>query len=453
MAETKILMIPLEEKNGFYMEISDSLQKALTLPLIQTFSLHCGQETVKTKASFIRNEKIVLYASEEIYNALHLPIKSLTLRLQYDKFTNTFKLGPVICVLIDSIQDDEKIQFGNIDDFCKEMANYCAEIGAFFCISTLTDLQQNQKKGFHLSHQNWKKETIPCPDVIYNRIRSRKLEYSQKYLKFLQFAAANDIPVFNHRYLNKWEIHKIFASNQHLLPYLPKTMLLTKKSDLQVFVNDFQDVFIKPINGSQGRRIIRLKNKNDLFEIYFTDPGKSEQPIIFHSFQEMYKHLFPYLKREPHIIQQTIDTIKLDNRPLDFRFLCHKINHQGWKITSSVARLSAKDQFVSNLAKGGELYKIKKILSDIFDKSTCLHLCSILSEIALEAAKTVEMNVEGEYGEFGIDMAVSEDQKPWILEVNTKPSKNIEYSLNPSIRPSAKAIIRYCFLISGYDVS
>jgi hypothetical protein len=50
-------------------------------------------------------------------------------------------------------------------------------------------------------------------------------------------------------------------------------------------------------------------------------------------------------------------------------------------------------------------------------------------------------------------MAVSEDQKPWILEVNTKPSKNIEYSLNPSIRPSAKAIIRYCYLISGYDVS
>lgn len=431
------------------MEISDSLQKSIKLPLIRLFFLNCGMKTIKIESSFFKNETKIIYASEEVFKALHLPLKYLTLSLHYDRFANTINLGPVICLLTDYVSGQDEIHFGNMDDYCKEMANYSKEKGALFYVSTLPLLNDDQMKGFYLAENVWTIADMPFPNVIYNRIRSRRLEGSKNFLNLMETLTMNNIPIFNRRYLNKWEIYKIFASNHSLLPYVPKTALLTKKAELQIFLHDFKDVFIKPIHGSHGRGIMRLKQNENGFEVRFSH---SNEPALFSSFDEMYEKLLPYLKKEQHIIQETIDLVSYDQRCLDFRLLCHKIDQQQWKVTSSVARLSAKDQFVSNLAKGGEQCNLKKMLSECFDRKTCFHLYQILHEISLEIVNTICLEVEGEYGEFGIDIGISKDGKPWILEVNTKPSKRNDISESKTIRPSAKAIVHYCFSLSGYEI-
>ncbi|WLR42805.1 YheC/YheD family protein [Bacillus carboniphilus] len=136
---------------------------------------------------------------------------------------------------------------------------------------------------------------------------------------------------------------------------------------------------------------------------------------------------------------------------MDFRILCHQRQLHKWTITSSIARVSAENQIVSNLAQGGQLYKTSTLLNTLFDEKKAYHIRKLLHEVASEIVYAISQNAEGIYAELGVDLAIDEDGKPWVIEVNTKPSKLTEMANHQSrIRPSAKAIIDTCFLFSSF---
>ena len=61
---------------------------------------------------------------------------------------------------------------------------------------------------------------------------------------------------------------------------------------------------------------------------------------------------------------------------------------------------------------------------------------------------SMALEAEGLYGELGIDLAIDVHDQPWIIEVNTKPSKQTDMTSAPqTVRPSAKAIIEYCLTL------
>ncbi|GAA3330118.1 hypothetical protein GCM10020331_081370 [Ectobacillus funiculus] len=67
-----------------------------------------------------------------------------------------------------------------------------------------------------------------------------------------------------------------------------------------------------------------------------------------------------------------------------FRILCHKTEQNQWKLTSAVARVSSPNEFVSNIAMGGEIYKFDEVLQFAFSQKQVRHLKKLLSELALE---------------------------------------------------------------------
>ena len=82
-------------------------------------------------------------------------------------------------------------------------------------------------------------------------------------------------------------------------------------------------------------------------------------------------------------------------------------------------------------------------LTTCFNQETSLQLLSVMRDLSIEAADIVSRNTNGVTGELGIDIGVDDTGRPWIIEVNSKPSKNFEDTLT-KIRPSAKAIIQFC---------
>jgi hypothetical protein len=63
--------------------------------------------------------------------------------------------------------------------------------------------------------------------------------------------------------------------------------------------------------------------------------------------------------------------------------------------------------------------------------------------LAIETAETICSSSAGITGELGIDIGVDPKGELWIIEVNSKPSKNFEDG-GGKIRPSAKALIQFC---------
>jgi glutathione synthase/RimK-type ligase-like ATP-grasp enzyme len=170
---------------------------------------------------------------------------------------------------------------------------------------------------------------------------------------------------------------------------------------------------------------------------------QQNHPIKEYLKNDVFYRLKPYLHNRIYIIQQGIPLINFEDKTMDFRILVHKNQRNLWDVTSLVARISAEQQFVSNLAKGGKIMKPLVVLTSFFNKDTAVPLIAQMKELAIHAAEIISRNTNGITGELGIDIGVDNSGMPWIIEVNSKPSKNFEDSFT-KIRPSAKAIIQFC---------
>ena len=76
---------------------------------------------------------------------------------------------------------------------------------------------------------------------------------------------------------------------------------------------------------------------------------------------------------------------------------------------------------------------------------------SRLQQAALLIAKGIETHIPAHFGELGIDLAIDASGRVWLLEVNSKPSKNDNTPLNDNkIRPSVRMVIQYSRFLSGF---
>jgi hypothetical protein len=337
-------------------------------------------------------------------------------------------------------QDQDGPSFKNIHTFCEELHEYVTKSGGFFYVFTLRNTSKEAFTGFYFDGMHWQKAQLPLPDYVYNRIHVRGTEVSERFAAFMELAKQFNIKIFNQRFLSKWEVHKWLSQRKHLQAFLPETYLY-KDASLSELLKTYNDLYIKPLNGSQGRGIYWLhKQKNILLAISGKEGIKQQQ---FTNSHEVTSALAQKIGSKPHLVQQGIDLLKWEENNLDFRVLCHRKNTQEWKVTSVVARSSAEDHFASNLALGGKLLRPQRVLSSFFGKELATTKLSLMKELALEGAHCVSGHVNGLMVELGVDIGIDVSGHLWIIEINSKPSKNLG-ERSGKIRPSAKAIIDYC---------
>ncbi|WP_204524747.1 YheC/YheD family endospore coat-associated protein [Litchfieldia alkalitelluris] len=427
-------------------EVGLSIANTFNIKSGQKISLQCGRNSQQVEAVCIKESEPTLYCSHSVLTELMLPHEDIPFTLTALE-KNILSLGPVVSVITEIAEKNNSISLGSIEDFCVELARYCNQLGILFYVTGLKLFRENI--GFIYINNTWKKSRVPTPNVVHNRIHSRKREHSDTFKEFTDSLSTLQIPYFNDHFLNKWEVHEILEKEDHIHPYLPDTKLLLNKQVLDEMISNYPTVFLKPIHGSQGKRIFKItRNDDGFFELdYTTFAGEIEQE--YDSLQSLFLSLRSRLNKQGYIIQQGISLYTYQQRPLDFRFLCQKTKDEEWKITSTVARVSSKGDFVSNLSRGGELKKVDEVLSGSFSPKECKQIIKMMRELTIEIASLVDASITGVFGELGIDLALDQQGKPWLIEINTKPSKNQDpKSLSSKVRPSAKAIIMYCMYLA-----
>jgi glutathione synthase/RimK-type ligase-like ATP-grasp enzyme len=255
------------------------------------------------------------------------------------------------------------------------------------------------------------------------------------------------IPFFNDRFLSKWEVYEQLTEEPKLDSYIPETKLFSKKHFFDL-AQKYDTLFVKPIHGSQGRNIIKVNRVADSLYSLETSlkfvPAKKEEKF---SLDELYQQIKPILHNQIYIVQQGIPLMTFQTASMDFRVLCHQNRQNDWIVTSTVARIAAKQEFVSNLARGGTLTRPLNALRTSMDHNKSREVLALMKELAIEAASIVSQNSQGIIGELGIDIGIDQAGNPWLIEVNSKPSKNFEDGTT-KIRPSARAIIEFCTILA-----
>jgi glutathione synthase/RimK-type ligase-like ATP-grasp enzyme len=430
-----------KNKNDSIVQMASHLFSLFRMKKNADLKIRLGHKTISTKLQTLEMDSNRMLIPENIINEFSLPIQTFKFQAIYHPDLNILELGPVIGLLTDFPSGTkEEPYFRSIHAFCKELHHGISESGGFFYVFSY---EQFLNQGYYLSNGKWCSFEHPLPDVIYNRIHSRKLELSPKFKLFRQKLETLLIPLFNERFLSKWEVYnQIFLDNQ-LFSYLPKTKIFSKEN-LHELSQENETIFIKPVHGSQGRNIIRLKKENDnSYSIQTSISALNESTKGNYSLDEVYHLLRPIHQNNYFIIQQGIELATYESCAMDFRVLCHKIQNDHWQVTSAVARVAAEDQFVSNIARGGRMLKPLNVLRSLLGQRQSLEVLALMKKLALETSSLISSSSTGITGELGIDIGLDQNGKLWIIEVNSKPSKNFEDGLG-KIRPSAKALIQFC---------
>ncbi|MDF2660026.1 MAG: hypothetical protein K0Q94_2817 [Paenibacillus sp.] len=375
--------------------------------------------------------------------------------VSYRASSRTLSLGPLIGVMMSRVYSGTPDRpFGTNTGFCKELVDACHTYGALVYFFTPGDISSGQQslEGWTY-YGRWRKSSFPIPDVVYNRLTTRKLENMpsvQHFMKEVKSRYGNY--VFNETYLDKTDVFDALKQDSSLTRYLPESHLFKNYQMLKSMTARHPIVFLKPITGSLGKGIIRISRLAGQSYMCQSTSLNGTVRQSFPSIDALFSSLSGKLKQRRYQIQQGLHLIETGGRPVDFRALVQRGPQGVWGVTSVVARIAGSNHFVSNLARGGTLSRVKEALqktnlSAAQQRAVNTHL----RKAALDIAKGIESHIKGHFGELGVDLAVDSHGKVWLLEVNSKPSKNDGTPLSEgAIRPSVKMTVQYARYLAGF---
>ena len=398
-------------------------------------TIRFGGKTATAKVETDASGKTVMMLSADGYKHLKLPVPPARMRAFCRQ--GALELGPVIAVLTELTGSAPS---ENIRPFCEELHNLLEKEGGYLFVE---GLDSRAGTGCTFSDDRWKTREVPEPDIVYNRIHSRLAEKSRQFEKKTAAYKEKRIDFFNAKYLTKMEVYECLYANRFLRPYLPETCrygpaCLAEKLEASSVL------YVKPENGSQGRGIIRIEKKEGRFLLDHNTHKENSLPEVAENVEDTVKKMDQLTGNLPYILQQGIPLLSADGRQTDFRFLVWRTGTKNdWQIMSSLARTAADDAIVSNLSQGGLPAKPAPLIFHHFGKEKGRLALELMHELAEAAAITLCSAGNGHFAEFGIDIGVDREGKPWVIEANVKPSKAAFGVSHGGIRPSVKALYRY----------
>lgn len=432
--------------------LGEAYVKRWKIPTHQQVTLRFGSAKRDVRIASVPH-LAALRINETLAGKLGLHNKA-QLCLQYKPGSRTVTVGPLIGVLVSRVFSQAADRpFGAMTAFCRELTDACEQYGGFVFFFTPNDIVSGSAtvSGWCFNSK-WSKRTFPLPDVVYNRLTSRKLENRpvvQHFLKDIKSRYGGT--VFNEKYLNKTEVFRALQSVAELKEYLPESHGFKNFAMLKTMCNKYGTVFLKPVTGSLGNGIIKISRQPDAgYVCYFTSMSgmrKQSHPTL----TRLFHTISGKMKQQRYQIQQGLRLIEVSGRPVDFRALVQRNGSGEWTITSIVARIAANNTFVSNLARGGTLNNVQGTVAKSNaspDKRAGANVR--LRKAALQIAKGIETQIPAHFAELGIDLALDVNGKVWLIEVNSKPSKDDNAQKGSGkIRPSVKQLVSYSQHLAG----
>ncbi|PCK22324.1 spore coat associated protein [Bacillus pumilus] len=425
-------------------------EKTVHLPIqfkqqIEIHSVALGSHLVDgfTTSYHQHSRKILL--SADLYSDLLIPYESKADVVIVD---HTLYIGPLIGIFTAGFEQNAQPLGARSDFFIKLLQSFRQHAGVAYLFGTHSiDWERGTVEGLLYQQKKWIKKQLPLPSVVYDRLPNRKATQSA----FVQetkrkLTQEYDIPWFNPYFFNKWHIHEQLMTDERTTSFLPHSIQLDPADALmkiKTLLHLHQVIYLKPMNGSHGDGIYRLKTT----ESGMTACSNGGMTIQYESVDDFLKQLRKGRVIHDFIAQQGIELLQIENQLLDFRVHTNKNKDGHWTVTAVAAKVSGDHTVTTHQLHGGTV----KTLNVVFPEAkTRLQMLQQLSDTALTLSQVIDEKMPGFIGEIGFDLGIDHTGAIWMFEANSRPGREIfqHASLKNSEWLIGKRIVDYASYLS-----
>lgn len=300
----------------------------------------------------------------------------------------------------------------------------------------------------------WLSLRMPLPTVLYDRCR---FERSTRFRAYRRFRSDYpDLVYLNRPLANKWVVHRLLSEDLEMKRRLPTARLYYGARDALAFLRTEGAVYLKPINGTGGRGILRVqRTAGDTFRIEGRDRRRRILNPLLCTAAELGSRISRLKAGGRYLAQQAIHTELADGRVHDFRMLVQKNGEGRWSVTGCAARIGAPGSVTSNLHGGGTARPAETMLRErFFNPSRIKNIMEEMEDTGLRAASLLE-NRYGRLCELGLDLAVDPSGRVWLLEVNPKPGRDIFRRIGDlhAYRTAVRRPLEYALRLVGNEAA
>jgi len=432
---------------------SSPLAKLLKLNGRKSVNVKLGRDTVPATVRTINRKGHHVFLSAGLRRSVRIP-KTGNVYIAAAE-NEDVQLGPLIGILTDTGTRSSAAPFGVRTSFVKQLLQL-GQKKAYFFAFTPRDInwQQETVHGWFLDGGGgWIRKVVPLPDVVYNRLSSRRAETGAAITALRDRFVKKKIPFFNWSFFNKSDVYNLLDKDPEALRHLPESINNPAPDKIKELLEKHQFLYYKPTGGSLGNGIYRLTYHPR--RGYFARYRRNGSNVLlrFNTFASLMKML-----RTRHgsglsgyVVQQGIRLIEIENCPIDFRFHMHKDGNNNWVVAGIGAKKAGRGSVTTHIKNGGSLMTPEQALGRTFG-DRAQEVLAEAKQVAIRLSEAIERNYAHTLGELGLDIGIDRDANVWMFEANAKPGRSIfkHPALKEQGRASLEYILDHCLYLSKF---
>ncbi|MGG3927267.1 YheC/YheD family protein [Metabacillus fastidiosus] len=293
----------------------------------------------------------------------------------------------------------------------------------------------------------WVPSTFNIPAYLYDRCFYQAGDQLKKGKLIVDWLKKNPQTMFLGCGLpNKWTVYETLKKDSVLSSYFPETNLVKSISQIKTVLLKKGSCLLKPINGSRGNGIVAVYyNNKKVTAIYHK--GRDKQKKEFHTLSRFDIFCESLLKQHTYLIQPLLNLIDARGYPFDIRLFLQKNKQGQWELVGKGIRKGYYGSFLSNLSGGGESISYDEWLTSLSATQKTIFE-SELQTICERLPLFLEENINHLF-ELGLDIGLAKDGSVWILDINSKPGRQLLLQTEKSIEEKLyHAPLAYCKYLS-----